>query len=149
MSHNLWQVNVTTKRQILAGEGVDSEEIDWENLPADPSSIKDVIIHEKYGEFICQAKSNLSDLISHGLTQNLQYGSLGTQRQTIHLDVFSEFAYRLFRIVNPWRKYSLFETHVVNGSRHGANFRWIYSEFKINWHWFSFWCFVQDYTGTG
>ena len=99
---------MTTKRQILAGEGVDSEEIDWENLPADycdlpadPSSIKDVIIHEKYGEFICQAKSNLSDLISHGLTQNLQYGSLGTQRQTIHLNVFSEFAYRLFRIVNP------------------------------------------------
>ena len=73
----IFEGNVTMQRQILVGERADCDENDWSSgftddlpdLEADQNSIKDGIIHEKYGEFICQAKSNLSDLISHGFTR--------------------------------------------------------------------------------
>jgi len=57
---------------------MDCEENDWSSgftddlpdLEIDKNLAKDAIIHEKYGEFICQAKSNLSDLISQGFTES-------------------------------------------------------------------------------
>ena len=62
---------------------MDCEENDWSSgftddlpdLEIDQNLVKDAIIHEKYGEFICQAKSNLSDLISQGFTDSSAFAA--------------------------------------------------------------------------